>query len=643
MAFRPGRYFWKLFIVNAAVMALILIGSVWVIVSQLDWLREEELSEHLVAQAAALEVAVRDRFDPAHAHELNSIAREVGSADGEGVRVTFVLSDGTVVGDSEAIAAEMGSHDDRGEIRQALAEGVGESVRWSHTVARNMKYVAVRVGTAADPLGVVRVSMASESIAARAAPAKRLALGLALVSVLAAILLALTRALLWSRRIRRITEAARSISGGDLSARVPVSGYDEVATLGRSLNTMRERLGTHLDTIERQRRTLGSLLSQLREGVVLVDADSRIVLINDEAIEMLKATPPSGASHVGRPVEACIPSRRLLDLLHPSAEIEKCGDAAPQGCWSGPAVDPARTDTREIELRLSTGSGERTVLARAFDVRLPGSSAVNSPGGSQEQVGRALLLTDITELARVMQVKADLAANASHELRTPLSAIRAAVDTLRSIGPEKDQAMSGPSVDIIDRHSGRMEAMIEDLLELSRLESGMFKTEVERLSGRALLQELHASFSDAATARGLHWRVAAPAEDAVAYTSPELLRIILRNLIENAFRFTERGGEVELAVTKRAAGVEFCVSDTGCGIALDQQQRVFERFYQVERARSGVDRGTGLGLSIVRHAAAAINAQIGLESKVGKGTRVTVSIAAGLPQGVLVSEPIGDE
>lgn len=627
MSLRLGRYFWKLFLANAVVMGIVLAGCVWVIVSQLDQFRQEELSNHLSAQASALEVAVRDRFDTAHTEGLNALAKQVGSTELEGVRVTFVLVDGTVLGDSEATASEMESHADRPEIQQALAAGFGESVRWSHTVAKDMKYVAVRVGTTDKPLGVVRVSMAVQSIAARAQPARRLALALALLSVLAAILLALAIALLWSRRIQRITEAALSISGGDLSARVAVSGNDEIAVLGRSLNEMREKLSAQLGTIDRQRRTLDSLVSQLREGVVVADADGRIVLINSEAVELLQiSSDEADGSFVGHTVEQCIPQHKLQDLLR--RRNRKCssdaGETFDQSAIS--TGDRQEAATQEIKLQLTTGTGVRSILARAFDIRLPDANGHESSPGASTRVGRTLVLTDVTELTRVMQVKADLAANASHELRTPLSAIRAAVETLRAVDWSSDAEAASRFVDVVDRHSGRMEAMIGDLLDLSRLESGTDRFDATPISPRKLLEELHITFADALAAKNLKWKTSISNEDVTLTANPELLRMILRNLIDNAIRFTDPRGSIELSVQQKGDSIVFEVADTGCGIAPAEQQRVFERFYQVERARSGPDRGTGLGLSIVRHAATAMNAHIELQSKPGEGTRVTIRI-----------------
>ncbi len=629
MAARFGRYFWKLFLVNAALMALVLSCCVWVIMWQFDRFHEEELSRHLFAQAAALEVAVHDRFDRVHAGELHALAAKVGSTEFEGIRVTFVLTDGTVVGDSEADPAKMESHADRPEILAALATGSGESIRWSHTVAKNMKYVAVRVGSAGDARGVVRVSMAMRSIAAQAQPAQRLIVTVALTSVLAAVLLALALALLWSRRIRRITESAWSISRGDLSARIEVFGRDEVALLGRSLNEMRERLSAQLDTIDRQHRTLDSLVSQLREGVVVADSEGRIVLLNNEAMELLQLSPGrAGGSYLGWMVEQCIPHHELQELLRRTRREIPSDVNEPSGQSAGNTGGRCEKDTQEIELQLVAGTGVRSVLARAFDIRLPGVTSDDRSPGASTRAGRTLVLTDVTELTRIMQVKADLAANASHELRTPLSAIRAAVETLRSVDWSSDAAALSRFIDVVDRQSGRMEATIGDLLDLSRLESRADRFDATTISAREHMEELRTVFADALAAKNLNWKTSVSGEDVTFAANPELLRMILRNLIDNAIRFTDPKGHIELSVLRDGEAIVFQVADTGCGIAPAEQQRVFERFYQVEQARSGSDRGTGLGLSIVRHAAIAMNAHIDLQSTPGQGTRVTVRMPA---------------
>ncbi|MFQ5414828.1 MAG: ATP-binding protein [Phycisphaerae bacterium] len=628
MTLQLGRYFWKLFLVNAALMAGVLAGCVWVIMLQFDRIQEEELSRHLLAEAGAIEVAVRNRFERSHADELNALANHVGSAGLDGVRITFVLADGTVLGDSEANPATMESHSDRPEIRAALKTGAGESVRWSHTVSKRMKYVAVRVGTIDDPRGVVRVSMAVQSIAARAEPAQRLIMTIAGTSALAGVLLASALALLWSRRIRRITDTASTLSRGDLSARIDVIGHDEVALLGRSLNYMRERLAAQLETIDRQRRTLDSLVSQLREGVVVADADGRIILINAEAIALLQLTTPApGGSLLGLTVEQCVPRHELQNLLrHTTCQAVADADVPSRHPASDSGAGRSETQTQELELRLATDAGTRTLLVRAFDVRLPALTDARLASTPARHIGRAIVLTDVTQLTKVMQVKADLAANASHELRTPLSAIRAAVDTLRSIDWSTDAAAAARFVDVVDRHSARMEALIGDLLDLSRLESGSGRFDRTTTSARALFEDIRTTFADAVASRNLHWKASVAGDDITWTVSAELLRMILRNLTDNAIRFTPPGGNIDLSARCDGEAVVLEVADTGCGIPPEEHERIFERFYQVERARSGPHRGTGLGLSIVRHAVAALDGRITLESAPGRGTRVTIRI-----------------
>ncbi len=610
---RRGQFFWKLFLVNAAVMGLVLTACVWIILAEFDRFHQQQVSRQLRAHASALLVTVRDRFEVAYAAELDGMAKRFGTRDVDDMRVTLVLADGTVLADSEADPSRMESHADRPEIKDALSGGEGSSTRWSHTLSSRMKYVAVRVGDDAVPRGVVRVALPVQSIVSQTQPARRLIAGIAVTAVAAAILLALSLALIWSRRIGHITDAARSISRGDLSARVAVRGHDEVAVLGRSLNRMRTHLASQLETIDRQRRTLDSLVSQLREGIVVTGDDGKVVVINEEAHRLLMLDPATQCpTLVGQPVELCVPQRRLQDLLRVSAPVAY-GDG--DGC--------GETVVSEDRLHVDGPDGRHVLLARACDITLPAwdaEEAVDLDG----RRGRLLMLSDITELTRLIQIKADFAANASHELRTPLAAIRAAVETSLSLADDRDDLRSFLSM--IERHSVRMEAMVRDLLELSRVESSAARFEPTVVSARELLQDLQATYAEALAARQLHWEVDIADSCGEIVAHPDLLRIILRNLLDNAIRFTEVGGHITVALTRKGERVVMTVADDGCGIPPDAQTRVFERFYQVERSRSGAERGTGLGLSIVRHAVTALGGEVELASEPGRGTRVTVTI-----------------
>lgn len=631
-----GKFFWRLFTGNALLLVAVVITCGWLILRAFDRFYAQDLSQHLTTLAKSLRYQVQDRFDQPHAGELDRLAKAVGTTDANGVRVTFVLADGTVLGDSHADPALMESHADRREIRQALQEGRGESTRWSHTVSRDMKYVAVRIGSPESPRGVVRVSMGARSIVARTAAARQLFRSIALVGLGAAVVLALGLARVWSRPIAHITATARSLSQGDLSARARVTGTDEVALLAQSLNQMRDHLAGQLETIDHQRRTVEHLLTQLHEGVVVARADGRLVLVNPAAARLLDLPRTNGgrvASLEGQTVESCIARRELQDMLTagPQSEPPAADGAVP----TLQIVDrEGTTSVQERRLTLDRPGGGVTLLARASDIVLPGGDgskegddpAGRTAGPGAPIGGRLLVLTDITELARTLQVKTDFVMNASHELRTPLSAIRAAVETLMTMDLATDTASAKQIVSVINRHSARLGAMVADLLDLSRIESGTTELRPATVRVGEIAQELHSRFANRLAEKKQRWEVRVPPDDVTLTVSPVLLNLVLANLVDNAIKFTPDAGSVTIDAWLDHQECHVRVSDTGCGIAQEEQERVFERFYQVERARTGTDRGTGLGLSIVRHAVHAMKGQVHLDSRPGEGTRVTVTI-----------------
>ena len=491
---------------------------------------------------------------------------------------------------------------------------------------RELKYVAVRVGPEDAPGGGLRVAMPVQRIGARLRSTRRLVWEIALAALAAAVVLALGLARLWSGRIGRITSVARSVSRGDLSARINVAGRDEVAVLAASVDRMRRNLAGQLATIDRHRRTLASLLGQLTEGVVVARPDGRIILMNPAAVRLLNAPYDINDNRAGEGaiVEECVPQHELQRMLLSKPEP-----------GAGEAVAASPSGVREARVELSRGGkGSVSVLARGSDILLPDFNG--APGGEvssdASSAGRLLVLTDVTELTRAMQVKADFAANASHELRTPLSAIRAAAETLLAMDLVADPGSAGRFVQVIDRHSARLEALVSDLLDLSGLESGQVEFTATPLDLTGFCHELHGRWAEALRAKKLRWQCELAPECRRVTANAHLLQLILDNLVDNAIKFTDEGGRVGISGTPAEEGVALEVADDGCGIAPEEQDRVFERFYQVERARSGARsevgeiRGTGLGLSIVKHAVASMHGSVRLQSAVGEGTRVTVTI-----------------
>lgn len=227
----------------------------------------------------------------------------------------------------------------------------------------------------------------------------------------------------------------------------------------------------------------------------------------------------------------------------------------------------------------------------------------------------------------MVQVKADFVANASHELRTPVSTILASVETLRSLDLTRESDAARRFIDIIERHARRLGELAGDMLELHRLESSGFAVQPREIQIGPLTDELRQRFEPLARDKGVTCERRVEPPDLTLRSDERLLRLILSNLLDNAIKFTDAGGQVRIEVQRRAGGgAEFVVSDTGCGIPLEDQPRVFERFYQVRSDRSGPKRGTGLGLAIVRHAARALGADVTLTSTPGRGTTVRVCV-----------------
>jgi len=630
---RLGRFFWKLFLGNAALLVVALGISVWLTIAEFDRFHARELTPYLYDHAETIRELARGRFDAAHRGELDALTKKIGSSNPDGVRVTLIAADGTVLGDSQADPAELESHSDRPEFREAIQSGRGESTRWSHTVSRTLKYVAVRVGSAEESQGVVRVAMTVRTLGEHTRFFEALLGPIGIIGLVASIGLAVGLAILWSGRIRRITSAAQRLSRGDLNLPIDVGGEDEVALLAKSLDRMRNRILAQLETIDRQRRTLEALIGQLTEGVIVADGKGRVTLVNPAAARFLQFEGNCPKGFVADPtltIERCVPQHALQKMLLPERSAE-----------SGGVESGESRSILETRLEAASPNGPLSLLARACEITLPAPALPSGPRSAGREiaaeVGRLLVLTDITELTRAIRTRSDFVANASHELRTPLAAIRAAVETLMKMNLAEEQDAAARFLGIVARHSSHLEAMVSDLLDLARVESPSARFEPATLQVQRVFDELHARWETQLNDKGLQWRAEIALDRPVVYVNAYLLKLVLDNLVDNAIKFTESGGEI--AVTCQRAGdrglIE--VSDSGCGIDPAEQERVFERFYQIAPERSGTGsasrekRGTGLGLSIVRHAVSAMGGTIKLESKPGVGTRVAVGLPVSPP------------
>jgi two-component system phosphate regulon sensor histidine kinase PhoR len=511
------------------------------------------------------------------------------------MRLTVVAADGAVLGDSEADPARMSNHrtSDRPEILAALSGKSGGDERHSGTLGIPFRYVALPLTHNGQVVAAVRLAVPVKAIVEGETFIRNTILVSVALGAVGAVLLGLLSSWMWYAPLRRITRTAKQIASGDLSSKADLSGRSRLAELAVALNETRDNLGKYLGQIASQHQDFSTVLSTLQEGVIATDVEGRIVLMNRAAGDLL-SVPPEPA--VGKLLASVVRSLEILEF-----QEHAMADGTPL--------------RRQFEI--GAREGRRILDVHATKVA-PGPSSISC----------LLVMRDVTELAMAGAMKAQFVANASHELRTPLATIRAAVDSLVSAQPgDKDELTKLAGV--LDRHVTRLEEMTKDLLDLHMVESAKFPLRLQDIALGDLAEWARAQFAPQALGKGLALVASASRPDHQVRSDRKLLELILRNLVDNAVKFTPSGGRVECTFDVSDQGVTLRIADTGCGIKPADQPRVFERFYQGDAARAGDSktRGTGLGLAIVKHAAERLGAKVELQSQLGKGTTVTVSLS----------------
>ncbi len=506
----------------------------------------------------------------------DSLADDAGRAIAH--RVTLIATDGVVIGDSEFDPPALGrleNHAHRPEVIQAMADGEGSSVRISPSQGDEELYAAVRT-----PLGIARVSVSTRAQDVIVSRMQRDVLTVAAVGTLFALLLAVVFARTVARPILELRDDARAIAGGDLERRPSLAAPGEVGELAIAFHRLAEQLSARLQALEADDALLRALSDSLNEGAVAIDARRDVVHMNAHARRLLdvRGTVPFPADRLPR-------DRILRDAL----------DAA----LAGGATDA-------LELRL----GDRTVSLTARPL---------ASGGA------VLALFDLTPMRRLEAVRRDFVANVSHELKTPLTVVGGFAETLMDehLNAEERQGF----VTTIIANTRRMQRIVDDLLDLSRIESGSWAPIPGDVDVAVAAAEAFSTVRAKARAGGIALRTEIAQDAADVYADHTAIRQILVNLVDNAVRHTG-AGEVVVSTRRQNGGIIIAVRDTGSGISREALPRIFERFYRVDEGRSRNEGGTGLGLAIVRHLVEAHGGHVRATSAVGEGTTVEAWLPA---------------
>ena len=489
-------------------------------------------------------------------------------------RVTLIGQNGVVLGDSEfdgpALAA-LENHSARPEVVMARNAGVGHNQRQSHSAGDEEFYVAVR-----HPLGFVRVSIGTATLRNIVWGAQRDVLVASFFALFGALVLGYLFSRSVSRPVIELRDVARAIADGDLDRRPALTAPGEVGDLALALHRMAEQLGSRLEALEADEALLIAVVEALAQGLVVIDRGGNVVRLNQSARQLLE-------------LQAAVPFS--VDRLPREGSLVRDVRAAMQG---------TPVETSEL------GVGSRTLALTARPL----------PNG-----GAVLAFMDLTARRRLETIRRDFVANVSHELKTPLTVINGFAETLADGHlPDEDRHRFAAT---IQSNARRMQRIVDDLLDLSRYESGAWRPDPAMVDVRATTSEVMAAVRPVAEAKGIALLAEIGADAERVWADPTALRQILDNLVQNAVRYTT-SGSVTLFSRRVDHGILIGVRDTGIGIPAEHLPRIFERFYRVDPSRSRDEGGTGLGLAIVRHLAEAHGGAVRAESTLGVGTTIAV-------------------
>ena len=586
-----SRLFWQLFLGSGGVVALVGLALGAGVTRWEEQRLISTLVERLSQAAQEIRPAATAALGGKGTQELQTAAQLL--ARDAALRITVIQPGGEVLFDTAAAADQIENLKPQPEFAAALQSGSGSARRLVAATGEEMLFYALRLDSEAGRLGVVRVGTSLNRQSEIFAIARRWIWGITAAGIAAAFAWSAWTRTNLTRPLSEMTSASRAMIAGDYQSRAVAAADGELGDFVDEFERLRRELADQIDQLRQNGERLASVLGSMIEGVLAVDDRERILFANRAARTLLEFATPDA---VGRPLLEAVRNRAVLDVVRHAFR-------------SG---EPTKS-----EFTLA-GTTRRVVAVNVG--RLPGNP----------RPGVLLVLHDVSDLRRLESLRQEFVANVSHELKTPLTAIKAYSETLLD-GALADGEHNEAFVRRIAEQAERLHQLIMDLLSLARIEAREEAVELVAVDLARLVEACVATHRPTADARKIQLMSFPPTPPVRVSADEEGLRQILDNLIVNAIKYTPEGGQVLVRWSATSAIVRILVEDTGIGIAPEDQERVFERFYRVDKARSRDLGGTGLGLSIVKHLSQSFGGGVSVRSEVGRGSTfmVWLPLAAG--------------
>jgi len=582
--------FWKLALAFLTLLLVALLGADYSAERALrrDYERTGLEQLEAIARIGQNRAPVLSTVPPTETKEINGLKKWVSEMAASGARITVVTAQGLVLADSQSDPQTMENHAGRPELKDALANGSGHSIRHSVTINRDLLYYAVRQPTAAGQPVLLRFALPLSTVTSVLMQFRE-SLWLASLLILAVVggaTLLVSRG--FTNRVDRLTAFSRRVAEGDFHAEPSGGSGDALDSLGSSLNQTAARLDQTIRTLTEERNLSSAILGSMVEGVAVVNASERVLFSNPSFASVLG---------LGSPPQ---PGSGLVEVVRQTELIE--------------AVRRVLAGEARVESEIVTGTLRQHFFAATV-------AAVRTTQAN----GAVVVLHDITDLRKLERVRRDFVANVSHEFRTPLTAIQGFSETLLG-GAMNDPQNRDRFLGIILEHARRLARLTDDLLMLSKMDADRLELELRRVPPEQLVAGCVETAQPRAVERDLRLSVNLGKKLPEIAGDRRRLTEVLQNLLDNAIQYTPAGGQIMVSAETHNSEVVFTVSDTGIGIPLADQPRIFERFYRVDVARSREVGGTGLGLSIAKHLMEAHGGRLWVESEVGHGSQFHFSV-----------------